>query len=164
MEASGDIGIRSRVLGRISERGRGGFSLRMAPMIDMIFLLLIFFVVAAKWRPQEDFLPFRLPTASAAAPIVGRADPLLLHISPSGNGCAVSVAGSEAVELSEENFDAGLARLMGMMGRVMHSQKRTTSDPVEIVCDREVRWENVAKVYNLLCSAGLSDITFEMTE
>ncbi len=164
MEASGNMGIRSRVLGQITKRDRRGFSLRMAPMIDVIFLLLIFFVVAAKWRPQEDFLPFRLPAAGAAVPMVGRAEPLRVHISATENGCAVQIGEAQVVQLSDESFSEGLAQLLGTMEQIMRSQKRTTSDPVEIVYEREVRWGNVAKTYNLLCSAGLSDVTFEMTE
>ena len=164
MEASGDMGIRSRVLEQITQRDRRGFSLRMAPMIDVIFLLLIFFVVAANWRPQEDFLPFRLPAAGAAVPMAGRADPLRLHVLAGEDGCTVQISDSQVVKFSEETFDEGLAQLMTAMDQIMRSQRRTTSDPVEIVCEREVRWENVAKVYNLLCSAGLRDVTFEMAE
>lgn len=164
MEASGDMAIRGRVLGQITRRGSRGFSLRMAPMIDVIFLLLIFFVVAAKWRPQEDFLPFRLPAAGAAVPMAGRVEPLRLHVAPAENGCMVYINESETIQLHDEGFNEGLAQMMQRMQQIMVSQKRTTSDPVEIICDREVRWENVARVYNLLCSAGLNDVTFEMTE
>jgi len=53
----------------------------MAPMIDMVFLLLIFFLVAAKWRPQEDFLPFQLPLAHAQEQRIGKPEPLMIHIS-----------------------------------------------------------------------------------
>ena len=43
-------------------------------------------------------------------------------------------------------------------------QKRYASDPVEIVCAAKVKWENLAKIYNVLYGMGLTDITFQMTE
>jgi hypothetical protein len=45
----------------------------------------------------------------------------------------------------------------------MEQQKRFATDPIEIVCDGKVRWEQVVKIYNLLYGAGASDITFAMT-
>ena len=164
MAESNNIGIRSIVLERINARDRRGFSLRMAPMIDMIFLLLIFFLVAAKWRPQEDFLPFRLPAASAQEPVLGRTEPLQLHISATANGSTVQIGQFQAVQLSDDTFEENLTGLMEEMERIMHLQKRIATDPVEIICERQVSWEHVAKIYNLLYSAGLSDMTFQMTE
>jgi len=72
--------IRGCVLG-LPVRARRIFSLRMAPMIDIIFLLLIFFLVAAKWRPAESFLPFKLPVGAAGNQAVVRPEPLVIEIS-----------------------------------------------------------------------------------
>ena len=41
-------------------RGRGPLEVKMAPMIDVIFLLLIFFVCTASFHPPEQVLPTRL--------------------------------------------------------------------------------------------------------
>jgi biopolymer transport protein ExbD len=49
-------------------------------MIDMIFLLLLFFFVVAKWRPAEDFLPFRLSAAQAPGINIAKPEPLIIHI------------------------------------------------------------------------------------
>jgi biopolymer transport protein ExbD len=52
---------------RHAER-RGELTLSMAPMIDVIFLLLIFFVCTASFRPPEQILPTQvsLPGAEPA--------------------------------------------------------------------------------------------------
>jgi len=35
---------------------------------------------------------------------------------------------------------------------------------VEIICQPKVKWEYLAKIYNTFYGAGLTDITFAMTE
>ena len=164
LEESRNTGIRSIIIERMNASSRGGFSLRMAPMIDMIFLLLIFFLVAAKWRPQEDFLPFKLPAAMAGTEILGKTEPLLLKIRQQPEGCSVQIDQFESILLKNETFEENLATLPVEIRRIMSLQKRVASDPVEIICDSMVKWEYVAKLYNMLYSAGLSDITFQMTE
>ena len=152
------------VFERMSTKGRRGFSLRMAPMIDRIFLLLIFFLVAAKWRPEEELPPFRLPAARAASPAVGRLEPLRLHVSQTAEGCMVRIDSYALISLRKESFAEDLSRLMTQTERIMRSQRRVTSDPMEIACEEEVSWDYVARIYNVLCTAGLSDITFLITE
>jgi biopolymer transport protein ExbD len=140
------------------------FTLRMAPMIDMIFLLLIFFLVAAKWRPQEDFLPLQLPSAQAQNQRIGKLEPLVIHIFAAETGCQVQIAGLTTVLIDDETIEADLVALMEKMQECLTEQKRYASDPIEITCAPEVRWEHLAKIYNMFFGAGLTDITFTMTE
>ncbi len=53
---------------RLDDRDR--MQLRMTPMIDVIFLLLIFFVCTASFQPPEQWLPtlFSLPGSMSEAP------------------------------------------------------------------------------------------------
>jgi hypothetical protein len=37
------------------------------------------------------------------------------------------------------------------------------SDPIELRCGDEVRWDDLVKIYNVLQAGGISDITFQMT-
>lgn len=156
---------------------RATIGLRMAPMIDMIFLLLLFFLVAAKWRPKEDFLPMQLATAGFGAPNVGKAESLLIQISqndagPStslgvvslSNHCKVQIGSSYVVDISSQNPEQGLAEMMEKIRQLLIEQKRYASDPVEIICAPDVKWENLARIYNVLVGMGINDITFRMTE
>ena len=145
-------------------RRRTGFNLRMAPMIDMIFLLLIFFLVAAKWRPQENFLPFQLPTAQAQGHQTIKPEPLQIYISPTENGCKVSIAQLYTVDIENQTAETDLTAMMEKVKQTLVSQKRFSSDPVEIACEPQVKWEHLAKIYNIFFGAGLTDITFVMTE
>lgn len=133
-------------------------------MIDVIFLLLIFFLVAAKWRPQEDFLPLRLPVAQARGTHVPGPEPLIIHISATQTGCRVSMARTDIVKLNNATIDKDLALMLEEIKDTLLAQKRFASDPIEIICAPEVKWDHLAKIYNAFYGAGLTDTTFRMTE
>jgi biopolymer transport protein ExbD len=154
----------SHILGRINRSRRHPFVLRMAPMIDIIFLLLIFFFVAARWRPSEDFLPFRLSAAHTRSLPIGKPEPLIISIAAIEGGCEVRIGRLQTVRIEDENIEANLAVLMQELNNCLLAQKRFATDPIEIVCEPELKWDHLAKIYNLFFGAGLTDITFRMTE
>lgn len=145
-------------------RRRHSFTLRMAPMIDMIFLLLIFFFVAAKWRPQENFLPFRLPAAQAQEHRLGKPEPLKIYIFATQAGCRVQVGRLHSVQINSQAIELDLVTLMEKVENCLLEQKRFAADPIEIICDPQVKWEHLTKIYNIFYGAGLTDITFVMTD
>ena len=148
----------------IFKRRKGRFTLRMAPMIDVVFLLLLFFLVAAKWRPQEDFLPLQLAGAGLQQRNFGKPEPLTIHILATQTGCLVQIGPSRSVKIENETIEQDLALLIEETRKSLRAQKRYVTDPIEIVCSGEVKWEHLAKIYNLFFGAGLTDITFRMTE
>jgi len=164
LEAAETESMKTTLLRRLHTGQRRYAALRMAPMIDVIFLLLIFFLVAAKWRPQEDFLPFQL--AGAQVQLEGRIkpEPLIIQISPTGAGCEVRIGRLHTVRIENEKIESDLAALMAEMAECLLAEKRFAADPVEIICEPGVRWEHVARIYNVFYGAGLTDITFRMTE
>ncbi len=155
--------MRRDIFEKIFSGRRGGLTLRMAPMIDMIFLLLIFFLVAGKWRPAENFLPVQLP-AQGQGLNLARPEPLLIQISPTDAGCRILIGRSETVEIENQTTEADLAVMLEKLKACMLTQKRVATDPVEIICQPKVKWEYLAKIYNTFYGAGLTDITFAMTE
>ena len=166
METASSNSLHREVFSRLNRRTptRRGSALRMAPMIDMIFLLLIFFLVTARWRPQEDFLPLRLAAAQAQEAVLGSPEALEIHILATPTGCRVRIGRLYAVPIDNEKIDANLAVLMDKIDESLHAEKRLAGDPVEIICSPDVKWEHLAKIYNLFFGAGLTDITFRMTE
>ncbi|MFC1738998.1 biopolymer transporter ExbD [Planctomycetota bacterium] len=155
--------IQQALFKRLATNRRRTFALRMTPMIDLIFLLLIFFLVVSKWRPPENFLPMQLPAAEAHQESFGRPEPLIMRISDTKAGCLVKV-GSETVRINNESIESDLAQLLEKIKNHLLAQKRFVTDPVEIICAPQAKWDHLAKIYNILIGAGLRDITFEMTE
>jgi len=155
-------------------------------MIDVIFLLLIFFVLTARFRRPEQFLPFTLAQTDSSAEAQGLVEPLVIHLSGLADGrCRVTigaaVAGTEAagtgstagmrtgpagagaeVVLAAEPTAEQLERLAQRVGEVMQRQKRTVADPVSLECDDNVAWDHLVKVYNLLFAMGIHNIAFPM--
>ncbi|UCE99502.1 MAG: biopolymer transporter ExbD [Planctomycetota bacterium] len=156
--------IRRNILKTISTKRKRPFTLHMAPMIDMLFLLLIFFLVAAKFRPKEDYLPLQLSAAQASQHRIGKPEPLTIQIRPTQTGCEVQIGQFHTVQINDGSTEQDLAVLTEKIRDCMSAQKRFATDPVEIICDASVKWEHLARIYNMLYGAGLTDITFQMTE
>ncbi len=163
METAENESIQRNVFERLSA-GRRSFTLRMVPLIDMVFLLLIFFLVSGKWRPEENFLPLQLAAAQGQSCNTGRPESLAIHISAAETGCWVQIDHFHTVRIEGERIEQDLTELMEEMKKCMLAQKRFATDPIEIVCGPEVRWEYLAKIYNVFVGAGMTDITFTMTE
>lgn len=133
-------------------------------MIDVVFLLLLFFFVAAKWRPNEDFLPLKLPAAYANQQIPVRPEPLVLNILAADAGCSVQIAKVKTVTIRPQSIGSDLENLLIGISDTLIAQKRTPQDPVEIICAPQVKWDYLARIYNGLCGLGMTDITFTMNE
>jgi len=140
------------------------FTLRMAPMIDMIFLLLIFFLVAAKWRPAEDFLPLQLPAMHDQHRRLGKPEPLMIYILQTQAGCQVRIGRERTVEIENEAIGQDMALLMQEINKCLLAQRRFAGDPIEIVCSPQVKSKYWVKIYNVFYGMKLTDITFRMTE
>ena len=69
--------------------------LNLTPMIDIVFLLIIFFMVGTRFSEIEQQYDIELPTASAVQPMTTRPDALVLNVARSGtvamNGVALDL-------------------------------------------------------------------------
>jgi len=152
------------VLRRLRSKSRPDFGLRMTPMIDMTFLLLIFFLVASNFRPAENFLPFQLPAAQAYGQPFGKVEPLTIHIFASAAGCRVQFGQGRTIRIEQQPTEADWAAMAQTLSNIMRDQRRTCNDPVEIICEGGVQWQYWANIYNVLFGMGIKDITIYKTE
>lgn len=158
-------GMGRRVLGELRRRRTPAIGIRMTPMIDVVFLLLTFFILTIRFRVPEEFLPITLPSALQARQI-GIVEPLQIHLGPRPDGCIVAFGPrGQAGELAiaERTIDADLIALATQFVAVLSSQQRTVGDPVEVICDDAVSWDYLVKIYNILYAMGVNDLTFGMT-
>jgi biopolymer transport protein ExbD len=65
-------------------KGRLGGGLEMTPMIDVVFLLMIFFLVASKLDEDDRSIEVVLPQASAAKPLTSRPREFVINIDREG--------------------------------------------------------------------------------
>ena len=59
-------------------------TLSMTPLIDIVFLLLIFFLVATRFEQEERDMEVNLPQASEALPTIATRQDIYITISPDG--------------------------------------------------------------------------------
>jgi biopolymer transport protein ExbD len=115
----------------------------MAPMIDMVFLLLIFFMCASHISLTQN-IPLSIPTASKAVVPKERPDRWVVNIQEDGG----VFSGADPMDVQE------LARQVGA---------RVKEDPamkVYIRADARTQHREVKKVMNALAEAGVDDFIF----
>ena len=66
------------------QRGRSLESINMTPVIDMVFLLLIFFLVASQFAEEERSLEVVLPSASEARPLTATPKEVFVNVDRDG--------------------------------------------------------------------------------
>ena len=125
------------------KQGRDLAALSMTPLIDVVFLLLIFFLVATRFEQEDRALDVVLPSASEAQPMTVQPEELFVNIAEDGR---IFVGGKV---LGEEE----LLRLLEQtaVNRVGQS--------VIIRADERVQFSYVALVMNLCNQAGIYDYT-----
>jgi biopolymer transport protein ExbD len=76
------------------EKGTALGTLSIMPLIDVVFLLLIFFLVASRFAEEERSIAVNLPDASEAQPLITRPKETIVNIKKNGdylvNGSTVS--------------------------------------------------------------------------
>ncbi len=156
------VSIHRQVLGRLHQnRNGGGLGLRMTAMIDVIFLLLIFFVLTAQFSREEQYLPIRLPgPATAAQRLDVPAEPLRISIAMRADQCRIDLGRGRWIALAQSDLSTGLEEFSRTVTTALEQERRIVTDPVEIDCDDSVPWDFLVKVYNGLYALGIEDITF----
>ena len=121
----------------------------MAPMIDMVFLLLIFFMVASHLTNLER-IPVLLPVADkATVPEEVRDRQMVTVLSEDESGETVKVF-VNMQEMDLEQFGATLQQLVGQDGNLQ----------IYLRADRRVLHKHIQAVMKACAQAGIIDITF----
>ncbi len=132
----------------------------MAPMIDVVFLLLVYFMVATDFSPAEEV--FRLDLPAAAAVMV---DPLDVQEWP----LRVLVAGGTpegpaqlTVEGPWGSLQSAEELRMFLSGAVMPRGSLFLPDhPVVIMPADHTPWSQVIETFNAAVAGGCTNITLE---
>lgn len=66
------------------KKGRALDALNLTPLIDVVFLLLIFFLVATRFAQDDRELPVKLPSASSAVPMTMEPAELVVNVDAQG--------------------------------------------------------------------------------
>ena len=125
-----------------AEEQKPTVSIELTPLIDMVFLLLIFFLVATKFAEEERELDVRLPDASAAQPLISQPKELFVNVDQHGR---YYVTGRTLT--LDQLYPVLKAAWVNNPGRAS----------VIIRADRRCRWEFVVAVMNACNKANIRD-------
>lgn len=124
------------------EKGNALGAVNLTPMIDMVFLLLIFFLVATRFEEEERSLEVHLPQASEAVPLTTRPREIFINIDAQGR-----------------YFVSG--RFVGSADLEQLLQQAAADNPgrqsVIIRADRRCTWQPIVTALNLCTRAGIRD-------
>jgi len=133
--------------------------LNLTSMIDVIFLLLIYFVITANFTVDEGVLTAKLPQG-AGAPTSSDLElpkqPLNIVLrSVDASGVNVTINGVERVGSFTELYQ----RMMGLQGGTYPAD-----NPVVIQPDDRVRWQHVVNAFNAAVRAKYTNVSFSTGE
>ena len=118
-----------------------GPAVELTPVIDMVFLLLIFFLVATTFSQEERQIPIALPEAETGQPISMALRELVITVESEGG---VTLSG-RAVTLDE------------LRGIVTEAVERNSEQKVSVRADREAEYGLVARVLDICRVAGIDE-------
>ena len=134
-----------------SEDGDVGF--QIAPMVDVVFVLMLFFMASAGSQVAERELNINLPSGRSAT-AAGNAPPptpIMVDIAPDGqvqvNNKAYGAATDKDLTALREFFKDAVTQF-------------DSKDPVIIRPSRDTRHERIMDVLNAAGAAGVKNLTF----
>ena len=118
-------------------------SLSIAPLIDIVFLLLIFFLVATRFAEEDQELQVSLPSASEAKPHIAKPDEVFVNIDRDG-----------------KYFIDGARLDVESMRRLL--DKAATDNPADqtviIRADKNCAWDHVVAAIDVCHQAGIQQV------
>lgn len=108
-------------------------TLSLTPLIDVVFLLLIFFLVTSEFEEEERRLDIVLPSATSAVPMVGKPREIVIDIDEQGD---IYMRGQKtSVEDLEKLLKTSVASNPTNQSAVIRADRSTSFQPVVNVMD-----------------------------
>lgn len=124
------------------DKGQLGGGLELTPMIDIVFLLMIFFLVASRLEEADRSIDVVLPQASAARPLTRQPREFIINIDRTGG----YFAGATPITLPE--LTTRLRQL---------AADNPTGQKVVVRADENVLHKFVVGAMNACVQAGIED-------
>ncbi len=120
------------------EKSRALSTLSLTPLIDVVFLLLIFFLVATKFEEEERSMEVALPQASTAQPLTAKPSEIFVNVDAQGH------------------YFIGTRQLTadGLFAEFQQAFVRNPRTPVIVRADKACSWQHVVQAMDLNRKAG----------
>lgn len=116
-----------------------GATIELAPIIDMVFLLLIFFLVATTFHQTEREMQIALPAAASAAPISVSLREIVINVDAQGG----MIVGGNSMEPGDVRAVVGEAIA------------RNPDQKVTVRGDRSTAWAHIVRALDICKGCGI---------
>lgn len=127
---------------------------QIAPMIDVVFVIMLFFMVMAGAMKMEKILPAKLPGIPVNSSVKLPDLEVTLGVEEDGT-----------ILLNDESFDTAASKELPALTATLQRLKTAADQQsdrvlVSIMADKEARYERVIDALNALAKAHISNVTF----
>lgn len=129
---------------KFSSRQPEAAGMQLAPMIDIVFLLLIFFIVTWKYNQSERELNVSVPTAEEGTELNRSKGEIIINVLKDG------IIKVEGIEVD----------LVQLQQRLKAIAEQFENQPVRIRGDGEVAYQRIVEVIDTCQKSGIWNISF----
>lgn len=138
----------------ISDSDGPHLGFQIAPMIDVVFVIMLFFMVMAGAMKMEGILPARLP----GIPVDG-------NVKSPDHEVMLGVGEDGTITLNGESFDSSASKDLPALTATLQRLKALTDRNhdrvlVSVTAEPDARYERICDVLNAVTKASIADITF----
>ena len=131
----------------------------ISSLIDVCFLLLIYFIVTSVITPREQDLGMALPSSTAGTAKQPKIEPMFIRVNAAG--AIFSGTGASEQALDTDSSVNELPLLMSQLQLYSAAARSAGNDPlVQIYVDSNAIQQRVIDVLNALAGEGISSVTF----
>ena len=136
----------------------GNLGFQIAPMIDVVFVIMLFFMVMAGSVRVEKELNSQLPGNAETAGATEFVDEQIINIAENGE-----------VQLNEEPMDNAKSRELTQLKATLTRLKKAgdeakTPTLVTVVSEPNAKYSRTVDVLDALAVAGVTNVTFTVSE
>lgn len=123
---------------------------QMAPMIDVVFLLLIFFLCASHFQMEESELKANLPVSTIKVPSEDLPDDVVIDIDAAGR-----------ITINKTEYDSAASKELSQLRGLLLTLKELYQDQgVVIAAESNTRHERIVDVLNACAGCEIKNISF----
>ena len=146
----------------LRKRKAGTIGLNLTSMIDVVFLLLIYFMVATEFKTAEESFPMDIPMRQHGQTITLDDEPLIILVESAGTG-------SEDIRVRLEGPWDPIASL-AELSSFLRSNKASgfgrqglfvETHPILVKPTSITRWEHAIAAYNVVVNAAYTNISLD---
>lgn len=146
----------------LRKRKAGTIGLNLTSMIDVVFLLLIYFMVATEFKTAEESFPMDIPMRQHGQTVTLDDEPLVIFVESAGRGLddiRVRLGGpwDPIASLAELSSFLRSNKATGFERNGLFAE----THPILLKPAKSTRWEHAIAAYNVVANAKYTNISLD---